>query len=65
MSKAFTPRAIEALRPHIQALVNEMLDPLTDIATASEAAEALAGFGRLLRGIGRRAAPTSCATNPC
>jgi cytochrome P450 len=93
MSKAFTPRAIEALRPHIQVLVDalldemartgeadlvtdlafplpalvicemlgvptedrdplkvwsaaaaRLLDPLTDIATFSEAAEALAGF---------------------
>ena len=93
MSKAFTPRAIEALRPHIQALVDgllddvgaagetdlvtdlafplpalvicemlgvptedrdalkvwsaaaaRLLDPLTDLATFTEAAEALGGF---------------------
>jgi len=100
MSKAFTPRAIEALRPHIQALVDKMLDdvgaggetdlvadlafplpalvicemlgvpiedrdalkgwsaaaarlldPLTDIATFSEAAEALAGFNGYFAGL--------------
>jgi cytochrome P450 len=30
VSKAFTPRRIEALRPRIQQIVDELLDPITD-----------------------------------